>query len=114
MSGSPGKPPGGSGEPSMSKRPHPVLFLLATALALSSVAPSAGASNQAVDRYTRIYLLGTDSDFLYWSVDPSDPEIDAGRLERQCSSTKLQGTPGYKPCNFQFLQGTQLLEPAAW
>lgn len=89
-------------------RPLLLMALLVPAL------PARAADPAPPPKHDRIYLLGTEEDFLYWSVDRHDPELGSARVERSCSSARPKGTPGFKPCSFFFLPATHLYEPAAW
>lgn len=100
----------------------PALLLAVLGVLLGGAAP-AGAGETPL--HDRLYLLGADTDYLYWSADPLEPEFAATQVTRACG-LKLYGTPGYhKPClsgilggryahAIFFFPGTLLDAPAAW
>lgn len=102
------------------------LRTLASALALVTILPLFAAAPASAGAHQRFYLLGSSTDYLRWSVDPADPELDQRTIVRACSVTGTWGVPDSKPClggvssngrSFQHLffdPGTQLLENLTW
>ncbi len=97
------------------------LIVVLPALLLSGQPSSALPAPQS----ERLYLLSSDSDYLYWSADPADPELGVGTLSRVCGLNYAM--PDAKPCligtdvatatrsyNLFFLPGTALDEKIAW
>lgn len=70
-----------------------LLGTLVCALALAA-APAVGA---APPRFDRLYLMGSPTDHLNWSVDPADPELSLTTVRRHCG-TAAPSTSGSKPC----------------
>lgn len=52
-------------------------------------------------RHARLYLMSSDAHYLYWTVDPEDPELDAARAIRPTDS-------------MNFLPASRLAEPVSW
>jgi hypothetical protein len=53
----------------------------------------------------RVYLLGSETNFLYWSTDDRDPNLQVPEISWQCGAA-VSGTPAWSPC------ATQELGPA--
>jgi hypothetical protein len=72
------------------------LTVVAPALLLSAV--PAGAADTPV--HDRLNLMGADTNYLYWSVDPTDPELSTSSIIRYCGVRDwFWGIPGQsKPC----------------
>lgn len=100
-------------------------MLLALLVVLPLAAP--GPAGAATSAHERIYLLGSASNYLYWSVDPQDPELSEPIIARQCGvgSTVSSLTNTNHPCHvFQdgseyrysvaFLPATRLDAPVTW
>jgi hypothetical protein len=97
-------------------------LLLASLLALTPVLPASAEASL----HDRIYLLGADTDYLHWSVDPTDPELAMSTIVRQCGLYDVWGVPEQsKPClsslnganrtfNIFFLPGSLLDQPVTW
>jgi hypothetical protein len=101
------------------------LRILALSVALPVLLLSAPAGGAEIQSSNRIYLLSSDDDYLYWSVDRFDPELGVGSTTRTCGTNYL--TPGNKPCligrnvtdqththNLYFLPGSALDEKVTW
>lgn len=77
-------------------------------------------------RHDRIYLMAAGTEYLHWTVDPTDPELDQGLVVRHCGATRTQGIPGHsKPCltgglgldrthNLYFVQASLFETRPAW
>lgn len=98
-----------------------VTAILGALVSVSAAAP-AGAGQGT---HSRIYLLGADTDYLYWSVDPLDPELGLSPIVRTCQIGQPQGIPGMsKPClsgpaeggihSMFFLPATLFDQPLKW
>ncbi|MDQ3991176.1 MAG: hypothetical protein M3245_02540, partial [Actinomycetota bacterium] len=87
------------------------LVRVLTVLALASWTVPAEAT--AEETFDRLYLMGADTDYLYWSVDPADPEIAEHRVVRRCGTGKVWGTPGTKPC-VSFMSGLGTYSYILW
>jgi hypothetical protein len=82
------------------------LKFLALAVALPALLLTGVAGAAVAPTYDRIYLLGADTDYLYWSVDRFDPELGAASITRLCGNVEPWGIPGRsKPC----LSGIQIV-----
>jgi len=76
--------------------------------------------------HDRIYLMASGTEYLHWTVDPTDPELDQGLTVRTCGATRTQGVPGHsKPCltgglgldrthNLYFAPASLLETPFSW
>jgi hypothetical protein len=76
--------------------------------------------------YDRLYLLGGEGDYLYWGVDPTDPELGQPVMTRHCGPARVGGVPGEStPClmgispptlsyNLFFMPASVLEEPVGW
>lgn len=58
------------------------LTVLLPALLLSGPSAQAGSQPQS----DRIYLLASDSDYLYWGADATDPELGVSSISRICGT----------------------------
>ena len=68
------------------------------AVALTALAAPVTATADA-PKQDRIYLLASDSEYLYWGVDPSDPELGTRTIVRRCGEFPSWGIPGRStPC----------------
>jgi hypothetical protein len=98
------------------------LIVVLPALLLSGL--HAGAAVQPLS--DRIYLLASDSDYLYWGVDSTDPELGVSSISRICG-TNYAIPQEAKPClagldtgtqsrtyNLFFLPGSALDEKVTW
>ena len=90
---------------------RPIAAVLA-ALALLASGPAEAEQQWA--QQNRLYLLGSQEDFLYWSVDPDDPELGQNTESRTCSAAVEKGVPGHEGCQFSFLPASLLAEPVRW
>ncbi|MGH2691937.1 MAG: hypothetical protein ACRDHM_05495, partial [Actinomycetota bacterium] len=87
---------------------------LGLVLALLMLASPTARAGDGWGAHDRLYLLGSEDDFFYWSVDPEDPELDLSHDARTCSAAVQKGVPGHESCLFHFLPGSLLAEPVAW
>jgi hypothetical protein len=101
-------------------------FSRAVLLALCGLLFGNVAGAAVTPQYDRIYLLSSDADYLYWSVDRFDPELGLSSTSRPCGLNYL--VPGRaKPClvgvnaaegartyNLFFLPGSALDEKVTW
>lgn len=99
-------------------------FALILAVALGVL--SSGNASAAPPAYDRLYLMSSDADYLYWSVDRFDPELGVSSISRSCGLYYF--VPGRaKPClvgintaeanrtfNLYFLPGSALDEKVTW
>ncbi|HYH27297.1 MAG TPA: hypothetical protein VEA19_00805 [Actinomycetota bacterium] len=92
-----------------------VSFVLVAACA------STGGVSAAVDtETTKLYLLASDEDFLYWSPDPADPEMAALSAYRSCAPHYPAGlctgasAAGGLSMTMPFLPGAVLEGPVDW
>lgn len=83
-------------------------------LALLLLLPATAHGADTWPSHNRLYLLGSGDEFLYWGVDPADPELGAGRIERLCSTAVLKGLPGSERCDFLFLPASALGADVTW
>ncbi len=90
------------------------LRLTASLVALLVLLPGSAVAGDGWALHHRLYLLGSEQEFLYWSVDRHDPELGLGRDERQCSAARTKGMPGYQTCSFSFLPGSRIAESLTW
>ena len=109
------------------------LATVATALALATAslvtAGPAAADHEPAPwpQHDRIYLMGADTGYTYWSVDPADPELGATSIVHRCGTTEYwrnlqRGTPcfgggaedGRTRWSTFFLPGSVFEVPPAW
>ncbi len=63
-------------------RTQPILALTVVGLLVfPAMLASVGAGGVSHERF---YLLASDEDYLYWSVDPNDPELQVEHVSRTC------------------------------
>lgn len=103
------------------------LRTLASILALVTVLPLLGAAPASAGAHRRLYLLGSSTEYVYWSVDAADPEMDQRTIVRTCGAGAPWGVPEHsKPCltgvgldgrsfhTLFFMPASQLLESLSW
>jgi hypothetical protein len=95
---------------------------LAVGLVIALIGPATAGPS-----YQRLYYMGAETDYLYWSVDPSDPELGSATISRTCGLGTVWGIQGVsKPClrginpgsgytyNMYFLPASALGAPVSW
>lgn len=104
---------------------QPLVAWLVAALVIAPLAAPATAAG-ATEPTRRLYLLGAEGGRLYWSADPTDPELDERAVTRRCGTVQVAhqmatavrcygaGAPGESGSREWFAQGTVLGEPASW
>ncbi len=106
----------------MRRPPRLIALTVVVPVLLLSGSPSSGAVAPQSDR---LYLLGADTDYLYWSPDPLDSELGLGSVSRTCG-LNYTGVDA-KPCvvgidpgsslrthSLFFLPGAALDQPVTW
>lgn len=96
-------------------------------LAALQLVPATIAAQASSQEHRRLYLMAADSQYLYWSVDPDDPELDVTTVARTCGTGQVWGTPDAEPClsgpdlennglrySIFFFPATLLDSPIAW
>jgi hypothetical protein len=102
-------------------------FLVALTVVLPALLLSGTAGAATSPQYDRLYLLGADTDYLYWGVDRFDPELGAGSVSRICGAavygipdrskpclSGLVNTDGTRMFTLFFLPGSLLDESVTW
>lgn len=87
---------------------------LGLVLTMLILAPPTARAADGWGAHDRLYLLGSEDDFFYWSVDPEDPELGLRQDTRTCSAAFQKGLPGHRTCLFHFLPGSLLAGPVVW
>lgn len=83
---------------------RPRIVALAVALPVLLLPATGSATSLAHDR---VYFMASDSDYLYWSVDPDDPELGPSTAVRNCGTLDVWGIPDRsKPCFSGGVTGT--------
>jgi hypothetical protein len=96
--------------------------VLAVGLVIALTGPASAAPT-----YQRLYFMGAETDYLYWSTDPADPELTTQTITRTCGAGTVWGIQGVsKPClrginpggaytyNTYFLPASSFDQPVSW